>query len=181
MKYCPNCGKEIVEGAAFCDNCGTKLESVEKNNNGVKRENPYADYLPENRFPSMNTNGGSQNSYTNNRGTLPNRSIPLAIIFSLITCGLYSLYWFIVMTDEANSISDEPTTNGALSLILTLVTCGLYGIYWNYQMGKKLYTAGVKNNIAINDNSIIYLILSLFGLGIVNYCLIQNDLNKFSV
>ena len=48
-------------------------------------------------------------------------------------------------------------------------------------MGKKLYDAGVKNNVAISDNSVLYLILSLFGLGIVNYCLIQNDLNKFSV
>ncbi len=176
MKYCPNCGKEIVEGAAFCDNCGTKLESAIQTDNEVKRENPYADYLPENRFP----NGGNQNNYTNNRVVVPNRSIPLAIILSLVTCGLYSLYWFVVMTDEANSVSDETATGGALSLVLTLITCGLYGIYWNYQMGKKLYDAGVKNNVAISDNSVLYLILSLFGLGIVNYCLIQNDLNKFS-
>ena len=55
MKYCPNCGKEIVEGALFCDSCGTKLESSIKTSNEIKRENPYADYLPENRFP----NGGS--------------------------------------------------------------------------------------------------------------------------
>ncbi|MBQ2927839.1 MAG: zinc-ribbon domain-containing protein [Oscillospiraceae bacterium] len=24
MSYCPNCGKEIIEGAAFCPECGTK-------------------------------------------------------------------------------------------------------------------------------------------------------------
>ena len=112
---------------------------------------------------------------------MPNRSIPMAIILSLVTCGVYLLYWFVVMTDEANSVSDETATGGALSLIFTLITCGLYGIYWHYQMGKKLYDAGVKNNVAISDNSVLYLILSLFGLGIVNYCLIQNDLNKFSV
>ena len=176
MKYCPNCGKEIVEGALFCDSCGTKLENDVKTSNEVKRENPYTDYLPENRFP----NGGSQNSYTNNQVIVPNRSIPMAIILSLVTCGVYSLYWFVVMTDEANSVSDETATGGALSLIFTLITCGLYGIYWHYQMGKKLYDAGVKNNVAISDNSVLYLILSLFGLGIVNYCLIQNDLNKFS-
>lgn len=176
MKYCPNCGKEIVEGALFCDSCGTKLESSIKTSNEVKRENPYTDYLPENRFP----NGGSQNSYTNNRVIVPNRSIPMAIILSLVTCGVYSLYWFVVMTDEANSVSDETATGGALSLVLSLVTCGVYVIYWNYQMGKKLYEAGLKKNIAISDNSVLYLILSLFGLGIVNYCLIQNDLNKFS-
>ena len=176
MKYCPNWGKEIVEGALFCDSCGTKLERSIKTSNEVKRENPYADYLPENRFP----NGGSQNNYTNNRVVVPNRSIPMAIILSFVTCGVYLLYWFVMMTDEANSVSDETATGGALSLIFTLITCGLYGIYWHYQMGKKLYDAGVKNNVAISDNSVLYLILSLFGLGIVNYCLIQNDLNKFS-
>ena len=37
--------------------------------------------------------------------------------------------------------------------------------------------AGSKN-IKIEDNAVLYLILQIFGLGIVNYCLIQNDLNK---
>lgn len=46
--------------------------------------------------------------------------------------------------------------------------------------GKRMYEAGKKHGIAIADNSVLYLILSIFGLGIVNYCLIQNDLNKFA-
>lgn len=25
MKFCPNCGKELKEGATFCANCGTKV------------------------------------------------------------------------------------------------------------------------------------------------------------
>lgn len=43
-----------------------------------------------------------------------------------------------------------------------------------------MYAAGLKYNKNIQDNSIVYLVLSIFGLGIVNYCLIQNDLNKFT-
>lgn len=157
MKYCPNCGKEIVEGAAFCDNCGTKLEYAGRNNSGE-----------------------SLNQGSNGRRNLTNRSIPLCVILSLVTCGLYSLYWFIVMTDDANLLSDDEQISGVLSLVLSLVTCGIYGIYWNYQMGKKLYDAGNKNHVEVQDYSILYLVLSLFGLTVVNYCLIQNDLNKFS-
>ena len=26
---CPNCGKELVEGTAFCDNCGAVIPAVE--------------------------------------------------------------------------------------------------------------------------------------------------------
>lgn len=47
-------------------------------------------------------------------------------------------------------------------------------------MGKTLYTAGQKNGVEIADNSVIYLVLGLFGLGIVNYCIMQSDLNKLA-
>ena len=84
------------------------------------------------------------------------------------------------MTDETNSLSDEQSSSGAAALIFTLLTCGLYGIYWNYKMGQKLYVAGKMYGLDIADNSVLYLILSIFGLGIVSECLIQNDLNRFS-
>ena len=47
-------------------------------------------------------------------------------------------------------------------------------------IGKRLYEAGKEQGVDVSDNSILYIVLSLFGLGIVNYCLIQNDLNKFA-
>ena len=47
-------------------------------------------------------------------------------------------------------------------------------------MGKTLYTAGQKNGVDIADNSVLYLVLGLFGLGIVNYCIMQSDLNKLA-
>ena len=37
-----------------------------------------------------------------------------------------------------------------------------------------------KNDLPAEDNSLIYLLLQIFGLGIVNYCLIQNDLNMIA-
>ncbi len=43
-----------------------------------------------------------------------------------------------------------------------------------------MQTAGEKRGVAIADNSVLYLVLSIVGLGIVNYCLIQSDLNKFA-
>ena len=153
MKYCPNCGKEIVEGASFCDNCGAKL--------GEENQN--------------------QTSYsTRSMPILPNRNIAVSLILSLVTCGIYNIYWFIMMTDESNSISDEEYSSGGMSLLFTIITCGIYAIYWNYQMGQKLAKAGRKYNLAIADNSILYLVLSIFGLGIISNCLIQNDLNRFS-
>lgn len=109
------------------------------------------------------------------------RDIVQAIIFSIITCGIYGIYWFICLTDDANRVADEPGTSGGMAFLFGILSCGIYLFYWNYQMGKKLYVAQLKHNVERpTDNSILYLILSLCGLSIVNYCLMQDDLNKYA-
>lgn len=150
-KFCTNCGKELKEDAVFCEYCGSKVND------------------------SVNSTNSS-----NNRPMISKRDVAMAIILSIITCGLYGIYWFIVMTDESNNVSDEKTSSGGLAFLYTLVTCGIYRLYWNYKMGQKLYLAGKKYNLPISDNSVLYLILAIFGLDIVNYCLIQSDLNRFA-
>lgn len=108
------------------------------------------------------------------------RDIVKCIIFSIITWGIYGIYWFIVLTDDVNRLSEDNSTSGAMAFVLTLITCGIYGFYWAYQMGRKIYDYSVKNNMALSDNSVLYIILQLLGLGIVNYCLMQNDLNTIA-
>lgn len=108
------------------------------------------------------------------------KNVAVCVILSIVTCGIYGLIWFIGLTDDASRVDDDPTLSGGKALLLTIITCGIYGIYWNYKMGKSIYDAGVKKNVTVSDNSLLYLILSIIGLGIVNYCLMQNDLNKFA-
>ncbi len=107
------------------------------------------------------------------------KNIAVCILLSIVTCGIYAIIWFINMTDDASQSSGEEMSGG-MAFLLTLVTCGIYGFYWAYKMGKMMEKAGQNKNVSISDNSTIYLVLNLFGLGIVNYCLIQNDLNKIA-
>lgn len=110
------------------------------------------------------------------------RDIVVAVILSLVTCGIYGIYWFVSINNDVNKLAeDNDAPSGIVAFLLSIVTCSIYFIYWNYKMGKKVYEVQLKNNVSANDNSILYLILSIFGLGIVNYCLIQNDLNKLIV
>ena len=107
------------------------------------------------------------------------RDIAVCIILSIVTCGIYTIYWWIKVTDEMNDLSaasnSSYTTSGALSFILTLVTCGIYGFYWAFKMGEKLDSIGEGSN-----NAILFLILQLFGLGIVSMALMQSTLNKYA-
>lgn len=156
-RFCPNCGNELSENSNFCAKCGSSVNSNENNGSTV-----------------------IINNYNSNEVNLPERNIVVCILLSLITCGIYSIYWFIVMTDESNMVSDEQTASGGMAFLFTIITCGIYFYYWNYKMGQKLHQAGQKYNKPIGDNSIVYLLLSIFGLGIINYCIIQSDLNRFS-
>lgn len=109
------------------------------------------------------------------------RNIAVAIILTIVTCGIYGIYWFIVLTDDARLASgDQQAPSGGIAFLLTLVTCGIYGIYWAYKMGKTLVMAKQKAGLNAEDNSVLYLILQLFGLGIINYALMQNELNQLA-
>ncbi len=108
------------------------------------------------------------------------KNIVTNILLSIVTCGIYGIVWFISLTDDVCTASDDRSMSGGMAFLLTLITCGIYGYYWAYQMGKLMVKAQEKNNIPVKDNSVIYLILQIFGLGIVNYCLIQSDLNEIA-
>lgn len=109
------------------------------------------------------------------------RSIGLAILLSIITCGIYVIYWFIVLTDETNiAANDQQGTSGGVAFLLSLVTCGIYGYYWAYKQGEKLDYAKQARNVPSSNSNILYLILQIVGLRIIGYALMQDNLNKIA-
>lgn len=108
------------------------------------------------------------------------RNIVVAILLSIVTCGIYGIYWFITLTDDASRANEDPNFSGVKAFLFTIITCGIYGIYWNYKIGKEMYEANQKYGITASDNSILYLILSIFGFSIITYCLVQNELNTIA-
>ena len=107
------------------------------------------------------------------------RNIGTAIILTIITCGIYGIYWFVVLTDDVKTVSnDEKVASGGVALLLTIVTCGIYTIYWAYKMGELMAKAQLEKGMVVKNNGVLYLVLELFGLGIIDFALIQNDLNE---
>ncbi len=35
------------------------------------------------------------------------RNIVLSVVLSVVTCGIYGLYWFVCLTNDVNTISEE--------------------------------------------------------------------------
>lgn len=107
------------------------------------------------------------------------RSVATSIVLTIFTCGIYGIFWFISLTDDVrNASEDSSMPSGGIAFLLTIITCGIYGFYWAYRMGKGLTTAHQRlGDQVISDNSVLYLVLQVLGLGIVNYAIMQNDLN----
>ena len=106
------------------------------------------------------------------------RNIALCIVFSIITCGIYDLYWFVKLTDETNEIANEEGTSGALALVFYIITCGIYGWYWAYKMGEKIDNIRQKRGENSSNSGILYVILQFIGLGIVVRAIMQSEINK---
>ena len=106
------------------------------------------------------------------------RDLALSIILSIVTCGIYQIYWFIVMTDDVKTASgDNQLASGGMAFLFTLLTCGIYQVYWGYKMGELMGKAQASKKLPVKDNSVLYLILNLFGFSIITMALVQNDLN----
>lgn len=65
--------------------------------------------------------------------------------------------------------------NIVLAVVLSIITCGIYSWYWAYRMGAKVDK--LKNG---GSHTILFIVLQIFGLGIVNYCILQDTVNNYA-
>lgn len=169
--FCPSCGNQISDNTKFCPSCGA---AVTQNNGAANaQQNAYQQSAYQQTTYQQNPAG----SY---RAPIKKRNIALCIIFSIITCGIYGIYWFICMVNDLNLASGRTQdSSGGLVFLLSLVTCGIYGLYWMYKAGEKVDLVKQRNGMPAGGNTgIIYLLLGIFGLAIITWCLIQSELNN---
>ena len=91
------------------------------------------------------------------------RNLAVSIILTIVTCGIYGIYWFIVMTDDTKNVSgDINGASGGVAFLLTLVTCNIYGYYWAYKQGERIDNAK-------NATAMCYISFLLFLVCILLY------------
>jgi len=58
------------------------------------------------------------------------RSGVMCLVYGLISCGFYQLYWFITTCNEMKAFLQREDPNWLKIIGLSMVTCNLYGLYW---------------------------------------------------
>ncbi|MDR1781908.1 MAG: DUF4234 domain-containing protein [Bacilli bacterium] len=109
---------------------------------------------------------------------LTRRSIAMVIILSIITCGIYGIYWIIVTQNEIKRIYiKQPLSDGVVVFLLGIVTCGIYNIYWMYKtcvITDEIYEV---NGLRASNNTILFVLLGVFLTPIAYYALMQDKIN----
>lgn len=151
MKYCQHCGSQLSEGSNFCESCGARIEEV-----NTQSSAPYT--------TQVDTTG------------IEERNIILAIVLSIVTCGIYGIYWQVKINNELLQLSRKEGPGGVAVILLTIITCGIYGIYWSFKMGTCVDEIDGNRDSSMK---IVFLLLCILGFGFVNLILAQNSINDY--
>ncbi len=93
------------------------------------------------------------------------------IIMTLLTFGIYFLFWMVKLSNDF-ARENKKKKKGLTYLFFSIITFGLFYFVWSYKMGIEIEKAGGKNE------GVLYLILSVFGLGIISMALMQLQKNE---
>lgn len=109
---------------------------------------------------------------------LEKKNVAVCLILSLITCGIYYLYWVYKMCEQMGELKHTGENDGVKVILLGIITCGIYTMYWTYQTSKDIYYAELDLGMTrVSDNSIINLVLSIFEFHVVAMCIMQASIN----
>lgn len=152
--FCFNCGKKIEDNAKFCPYCGNDLKETEdvdtqtESTTFVEEKTEKAQKKPE------------------EHRLIRKRSIWKFLLFSIITCGIYSIYAMYKFTEDMNSLCEgdgKESPNYIIVLLLTLCTLGIYGFYWWYRQAERLKEAACRYGLEIRESGRSILCWQIFG------------------
>lgn len=107
-------------------------------------------------------------------------SIVQGVIFTLLTCGLYNMYWQYLQINSVNYLLGRQEFSFGRWLVFCLLTCGLYHIYWEYIFGQGIDEIQRIHNTAIRADNLplLSVILSLVGLSLIADAIQQREINN---
>ena len=93
---------------------------------------------------------------------------PLMVyLLSMLTCGIYGIYWFFVFSADVNRGLGENRFNPVLDFVLIWVTCGLWGLWWSWQVCEALVEIQEKWGVKPKMDAALLWIIAFFGLGMI--------------
>ena len=107
------------------------------------------------------------------------RNIVIGILVTLLTCGIYGLYWQYKQMATLNAWLKKDEYSFWLWFFLSIITCGIYGIYYEYKMANGINTVQADNDLVFDSSlPVICVLLAIFGVGIASLAVQQYQINR---
>ncbi len=106
-----------------------------------------------------------------------NRSVAMVVILSIVTCGIYGLYWYwcaMKELDEAGQSSNMPVI---AQFLLLFVYVG--GIIFAINADNNINAIRGAKGLPAKDNKIIWIVLFIL-IPVVGMALVQNEMNEIA-
>lgn len=94
------------------------------------------------------------------------RSLLSLVLLSIITCGIYGIYFWYCYTEDINKVCEgdgKPSPNYIIVILLSIVTCGIYAYWWYYTQANRLQAIAPKYNLSFQENGTTVILWFLFG------------------
>jgi hypothetical protein len=106
-------------------------------------------------------------------------NIPLYLILTILTCGIFNLYWNYRQMEVCNAVLKRREFSFWVWLLLTILTCGIYHIFYQYKMGAAIVEIQRLLNREIFDIlPLISVLVTITGFSIIVDCIHQHEINK---
>ena len=96
-----------------------------------------------------------------------NRNIVMVYLLSMITFGIYGIYWTVATKNEINGQGAEIPT-------AWLIIIPIANIYWMYK-----YCEGFSEKVKKDNNTLLWFVLYIL-VGIIMPAIVQSELNKLA-
>lgn len=114
-----------------------------------------------------------------------NRHPAVVVLLSLVTCGLYGVYWLYRTTAELRNATGDDRLRPGVDLLIGLLTLGLWYIFVQYRNARVIHRARSAFEPGVSDHSVLVLVLNVLALfvgvtGLVAIYVLQGDLNELA-
>lgn len=108
---------------------------------------------------------------------LTKRSVGTVILLTIVTCGIYGLYWAYKTIFELHAAGEKSNLEPMIQFILMFFYVGF--IIFALNADANLNAIREKKGLSTKDNKILYLLLGIF-VPIVLVALVQQEMNALS-
>lgn len=106
------------------------------------------------------------------------RSLFGMIFLTIVTFGVYYIYWCYVTTRDINQYLEVKDMEAEVELLLIIFLFIPYIFYWYYKYGNRINDARYKARLPEKKIAIVCLLLSIIGLGYISALIMQYHINK---